>query len=88
MKKFRGRQGGEEHVGNLSYFPGEGVLPIMIYKEKLRPKEVPSLYKMKYKKVRNSGLSLPVYNFFQYLPPHHIEDNSFSTMIGILYQSL
>ena len=69
---------------------GGGVLPIMIYKEKLRPKEVPSLYKMKYKKVRTSGLSLPVYNFFQYLPPppHHIEDNSFSTMIGILYQSL
>ena len=69
MKKFRGRQGGEEHVGNFSYFPGGGVLPIMIYKEKLRPKEVPSLCKMKYKKVRTSGLSLPVYNFFQSLPP-------------------
>ena len=41
----------------------------MIYKEKLRPKEVPSLCKMKYKKVRTSGLSLPVYNFFQSLPP-------------------
>ena len=41
MKKFRGRQGGEEHVGNFSHFRG-GVLPIMTYKEKLRPKEVPS----------------------------------------------
>ena len=81
MKKFRGRQGGEEHVGNFSYFPGGGVLPIMIYNEKLRPKEVPSLYKMKYKKVRTSGLSLPVYNFFQSLPPpHHIEDNSLSPL--------
>ena len=42
MKKFRGRQGGEEHVGNFSHFRGGGVLPIMTYKEKLRPKEVPS----------------------------------------------
>ena len=42
MKKFRGRQGGEEHVGNFSYFQGGGVLSIMTYKEKLRPKEVPS----------------------------------------------
>ena len=42
MKKFRGRQGGEEHVGNFSYFPGGGELPIMTYKEKLRPKEEPS----------------------------------------------
>ena len=44
MKKFKGRQGGEEHVGNFSYFQGwgGGVLPIMTYKEKLRPKEVPS----------------------------------------------
>ena len=40
MKKFRGRQGGEEHVGNFSYFPGGGGTQIMTYKEKLRPKGI------------------------------------------------
>ena len=42
-ENVRGRQGGEEHVGNFSYFPGVGgSTQIMTYKEKLRPKEVPS----------------------------------------------
>ena len=41
-ENVRGRQGGEEHVGNFSYFPGGGGTQIMTYKEKLRPKEVPS----------------------------------------------
>ena len=45
MKKVGGRQRGQEHVGNFSYFPeggGGGVHPIMTYNEKLSPKEVPS----------------------------------------------
>ena len=70
MKKFRGRQGGEEHVGNFSYFRGGGeVNPMMTFNEQLRPKEVPPSYKMTYKKVGTSGLSLPAYNFVQSLPP-------------------
>ena len=52
----------------------------MIYNEKLRPKEVPSLYKMKYKKVRTSGLSLSVYNFVQSPPPTPQRDNSLSPL--------
>ena len=46
MKKFRRRKGGEEPVDNFFVFVGGGgVLPIMAYTERLRPKGVPSSFK-------------------------------------------
>ena len=46
MKKFRGRKGGEEPVDNFSYFSGGGgVLPVVAYTERFRPKGVPSSFK-------------------------------------------
>ena len=47
MKKFRRRKGGEEPVDNFFVFVGGGggVLPIMAYTERFRPKGVPSSFK-------------------------------------------